>query len=137
LADLAENLPAGLDKKMVFHICGDTGGVKLPDAQQRVADAMEADARKNKANGEVAFFYHLGDVVYYNGLTDDYYPSFTRLTTIILRLFSPFPATMTATLFCRPGRASRASRVCSAGRAIFAPQIAALPWKQATARATR
>jgi acid phosphatase type 7 len=76
LEDLAENLPAGLDKKMVFHICGDTGGVKNPDAQQRVADAMEADARDNRANGEVAFFYHLGDVVYYNGLTSDYYPQF-------------------------------------------------------------
>lgn len=61
---------------MVFHICGDTGGVKNPDAQQRVADAMEADARNNTANGEVAFFYHLGDVVYYNGLTSEYYPQF-------------------------------------------------------------
>src|SRR5262249_49914535 len=75
LEDLAENLPAGLDKKMVVHSCGDTGGVKQPDAQQRVADAMEADAR-NTASGEVAFFYHLGDVVYYNGLTSEYYPQF-------------------------------------------------------------
>jgi acid phosphatase type 7 len=75
LADLAGGLPAGLDKKMVFHICGDTGGVKNPDAQQRVADAMEADAQ-NTANGTVAFFYHLGDVVYYNGLTSEYYPQF-------------------------------------------------------------
>ncbi len=32
LEDLAENLPAGLNKKMVFHICGDTGGVKNPDS---------------------------------------------------------------------------------------------------------
>ncbi len=75
LEDLAGSFPTGLDKKMVFHICGDTGGVKHPDAQQRVADAMEADAR-NTANGEVAFFYHLGDVVYYNGLTSEYYPQF-------------------------------------------------------------
>ena len=52
---------------MVFHICGDTGGVKHPAILQLVADAMEADARKNMANGEVAFFYHLCDVVYYNG----------------------------------------------------------------------
>ncbi len=75
LEDLAGGLPDGLDKKMVFHICGDTGGVKHPDAQQRVADAMEADAR-NTANGAVAFFYHLGDVVYYNGLTNEYYPQY-------------------------------------------------------------
>jgi acid phosphatase type 7 len=75
LEELVGTLPAGLDKKMIFHICGDTGGVKHPDAQQRVADAMEAYAR-NTANGEVAFFYHLGDVVYYNGLTSEYYPQF-------------------------------------------------------------
>ena len=67
LGDLVGHLPDGLDKKMVFHICGDTGGVKHPAILQLVADAIEADARKNTANGEVAFFYHLGDVVYYNG----------------------------------------------------------------------
>jgi acid phosphatase type 7 len=67
LEDLIGKLPDGLDKKMVFHICGDTGGVKHPAILQLVADAIEADARKNTANGEVAFFYHLGDVVYYNG----------------------------------------------------------------------
>jgi hypothetical protein len=41
--------------------------VKHPAILQLVADAMEADASKNTANGEVAFFYHLGDVFYYNG----------------------------------------------------------------------
>jgi len=30
LEDLVSHLPDGLDKKMVFHICGDTGGVKNP-----------------------------------------------------------------------------------------------------------
>jgi len=50
---------------MVFHICGDTGGVKNPGPQQLVASAMEADAMNTTADGEAAFFYHLGDVVYY------------------------------------------------------------------------
>jgi hypothetical protein len=76
LGDLVSHLPDGLDKKMVFHICGDTGGVKHPAAQQLVAAAMENDATNNTADGEAAFFYHLGDVVYYNGETSEYYPQF-------------------------------------------------------------
>jgi hypothetical protein len=61
---ISSHLPDGLDKKMVFHICGDTGGVKNPGPQQLVASAMEADATNTTADGEAAFFYHLGDVVY-------------------------------------------------------------------------
>jgi hypothetical protein len=76
LGDLVSHLPDGLDKKMVFHICGDTGGVKNPAAQQLVASAMETDATNNAADGEAAFFYHLGDVVYYNGETSEYFPQF-------------------------------------------------------------
>ena len=68
------HLPDGLDKKMVFHICGDTGGVQNPAPQQLVASAMEADATNNTADGDAAFFYHLGDTVYYNGETSEYYP---------------------------------------------------------------
>jgi acid phosphatase type 7 len=34
LGDLVSHLPDGLDKKMVFHICGDTSGVKNPAPQQ-------------------------------------------------------------------------------------------------------
>jgi hypothetical protein len=76
LEELVPGLPDGLDQKMVFHICGDTGGVKQPAAQQLVAAAMEADATDNTADGQAAFFYHLGDVVYYNGETSEYYPQF-------------------------------------------------------------
>ena len=76
LEDLVSHLPDGIDKKMVFHICGDTGGVKNPGPQQLVASAMEADAMNTTADGEAAFFYHLGDVVYYNGETSEYYPQF-------------------------------------------------------------
>jgi hypothetical protein len=76
LEDLVSHLPDGLDKKMVFHICGDTGGVKNPGPQQLVASAMEANATDTTADGETAFFYRLGDVVYYNGETSEYYPQF-------------------------------------------------------------
>jgi acid phosphatase type 7 len=55
LEDLVVDLPDGLDKKMVFHISGDTGGVKNPAPQQLVASAMEADATDNTENGKLVF----------------------------------------------------------------------------------
>lgn len=56
------------EKTMAFHCVGDTGGVRDPVPQQLVANALESI----KAN----FFYHLGDVVYYNGQSEEYYPQF-------------------------------------------------------------
>jgi predicted phosphodiesterase len=59
--------------KIVFHATGDTGGIKYPIPQQIVEMAMESDlADKDKP----AFFYHLGDVVYYFGQASEYYPQF-------------------------------------------------------------
>ena len=43
LENLVEHLPPGLDQKMVFHVTGDTGGVRDPAPQQIVASAMEDD----------------------------------------------------------------------------------------------
>src|SRR5262245_17656702 len=74
--DLIRNLPAGLDRKMVYHICGDTGGVRDAAPQQRVVKAMEDDCRSSAPDAQPAFFYHLGDVVYFNGAQDEYYPQF-------------------------------------------------------------
>jgi len=48
----------------VFHAIGDSGGVLVPTYQQYVADAMVADLA---AHPEVAFTYHVGDVVYFFG----------------------------------------------------------------------
>jgi 3',5'-cyclic AMP phosphodiesterase CpdA len=59
-------------KSLVFHAAGDTGGVKAPQSQQIVAMKMSDDV----AAGGPSFFYHLGDVVYYNGETKDYYAQF-------------------------------------------------------------
>lgn len=60
--------------QLVFHCVGDTGGIKSPSPQLAVADAMCADlADKSYATGLPAFFYHLGDVVYYFG-QEQYYP---------------------------------------------------------------
>jgi hypothetical protein len=66
---------AGQLGKIVFHTCGDTGGIKHPDFQQAVAGAMKRDLLL-PADRAPSFFYHLGDVVYYNGQIDDYYDQF-------------------------------------------------------------
>jgi hypothetical protein len=63
--------------KIVFHSVGDTGGVKEPSHQFAVADAMAADiGTETYADGRPAFFYHLGDVVYYFGQERYYYDQF-------------------------------------------------------------
>jgi hypothetical protein len=62
---------------IVFHTVGDTGGIKEPSKQFAVADALAADlAGKTYENGLPAFFYHLGDVVYYLGQERYYYDQF-------------------------------------------------------------
>ena len=61
--------------KIVFHVCGDTGGIKHPDYQNAVAAAMKIDLNRTKGRAP-SFFYHLGDVVYYNGQIGDYYGQF-------------------------------------------------------------
>ena len=63
--------------KIVFHSTGDTGGVKEPSHQFAVADAMAGDiGTETYAAGRPAFFYHLGDVVYYFGQERYYYDQF-------------------------------------------------------------
>jgi hypothetical protein len=60
--------------QLVIHCVGDTGGIERAEPQLAVADAMTADALgKTWANGQPAFFYHLGDVVYFFG-QETYYP---------------------------------------------------------------
>jgi predicted phosphodiesterase len=77
-------------KKLVFHAVGDTGAVNGGNMQDMVADHMAAqfataptvgkpatlapDAKNqpDPATGDPSFFYHLGDVVYFNGEEKDY-----------------------------------------------------------------
>ena len=68
------NASAASAGRIVFHCVGDTGGVKSPDSQRAVAAAMKGDLLD--AAAAPSFFYHLGDVVYYNGQIDDYYDQF-------------------------------------------------------------
>jgi len=57
--------------EIVFHTVGDTGGVHSPQFQFAVADAMAADSGSG-----AAFWYHLGDVVYYFGQEQYYFEQF-------------------------------------------------------------
>jgi hypothetical protein len=61
---------------MVFHAVGDTGGIKGTETQEGLAAQMVKqieDSRTQKQPAEEPlFFYHLGDVVYFNGMSVDY-----------------------------------------------------------------
>jgi hypothetical protein len=63
-------------KTMVFHAVGDTGGIHGTETQDGLAAIMVAQIEesrvKKKSTDEPLFFYHLGDVVYFNGLIRDY-----------------------------------------------------------------
>jgi hypothetical protein len=65
-------------KKIVFHTVGDTGGVRDGATEEtQIAEAMEADFSGDRAE-HPAFFYHLGDVVYYNGEPANYEAQYFR-----------------------------------------------------------
>jgi hypothetical protein len=62
--------------RILMHVAGDTGGVKAPQSQQIVAMAMETQFQFPDVTLRPAFFYHLGDVVYYYGEAKEYYSQF-------------------------------------------------------------
>jgi hypothetical protein len=65
------------NKRLVFHTAGDTGGVNTTTYQQHVESYMELDFNPNDRDGaNPSFFYHLGDVVYYDGEVTNYYWEF-------------------------------------------------------------
>jgi acid phosphatase type 7 len=61
--------------KMVFHVLGDSGGVKDGEYQDYVAQEMLKDVAPG-GNSVPQFCYHVGDVVYFTGMHDDYYDQF-------------------------------------------------------------
>ncbi len=63
------------EKKMVFHVVGDTGGIQDGEFQNNVAAQM-LDHLNSHKGGKPQFCYHVGDVVYYTGMRDDYYAQF-------------------------------------------------------------
>ncbi len=71
-AVIAAEKAGGMD----FHMVGDTGGVKDPNPQLLVARGLEQDAAVGGPYGTPAFFYHLGDVIYFDGQASEYVPQF-------------------------------------------------------------
>jgi hypothetical protein len=66
---------------ITFFVIGDSGGVKDPDPQNNVSNAMQAQPAP-------AFVYHVGDLVYFNGDESDYpsqfYEPYAHLTVPII-----------------------------------------------------
>jgi hypothetical protein len=60
---------------LVFHSVGDTGGIHGDDVEKAISDAMDNQISAATAKNPVpAFYYNLGDVVYFNGQSN-LYPS--------------------------------------------------------------
>ncbi len=62
--------------RLLFHMAGDTGGVKSPESQHLVSMGMESQFEFQDVALRPAFFYHLGDVVYFFGERKEYYSQF-------------------------------------------------------------
>lgn len=65
--------------KMIFHMVGDTGGIKSADVQNRIAGEMAQQyLRTIHEEDQPAFLYHLGDIVYHYGEADEYEHQFLK-----------------------------------------------------------
>lgn len=76
--DLSEHFPdigKAIGKSMTFHVVGDTGGVQDGEFQNNVAAQM-IDHLNSGGGAKPLFCYHVGDVVYFTGMHDDYYAQF-------------------------------------------------------------
>jgi hypothetical protein len=68
-ADIASIKTAGV---MVFHAVGDTGDYRDSGQQDLVAEIMTQDVQNSPDAKQPAFYYHLGDVIYFAGDIDRY-----------------------------------------------------------------
>jgi hypothetical protein len=60
----------------VFHAVGDTGGIHGDNVQLAISEAMDAQISAAEGANVPAFFYNLGDVVYFNGQSNLYTSQF-------------------------------------------------------------
>ena len=77
---LADNFPdigKHIDStgQMVLHVLGDSGGVQDGEFQNNVAEEMIKQVA-TQGPDTPQFCYHVGDVVYFTGMHDDYYQQF-------------------------------------------------------------
>jgi hypothetical protein len=73
---LPQSAIAAYSNYITFQSVGDTGGIKSPEHQFLVADKMTEDFQHPMAASRPAFFFHLGDVVYYFGQDQYFYDQF-------------------------------------------------------------
>jgi Calcineurin-like phosphoesterase len=74
--DPAANQAALQAGKLVFHCVGDTGGIHGTATEEAIAVAMEDQIQAAPADAKAAFFYNLGDVIYFNGQSTLYKSEF-------------------------------------------------------------
>ncbi|GGF07868.1 hypothetical protein GCM10011611_11690 [Aliidongia dinghuensis] len=71
--DIAQSITAA--KQQVFHVVGDTGGIKDAEYQGNVA-ALMVQHLADAGDAKPQFCYHVGDVVYFTGAKSEYYAQF-------------------------------------------------------------
>src|SRR5271155_3301626 len=72
----ADDLAKIANGVLVFHTVGDTGDYRDSGPQDLVAQMMTQDAQSLADDQKPAFYYHLGDVVYFAGDIDKYGANF-------------------------------------------------------------
>ena len=60
--------------KMIFQVAGDTGGLKSPAFQRLIAEQMGKQV--SNSDEKPSFLYHVGDIVYHFGESDQYEKQF-------------------------------------------------------------
>jgi Calcineurin-like phosphoesterase len=89
--------------KLVFHCVGDTGGIHGTATQEAIAKAMEDQFSKVAAGEKPAFFYNLGDVIYFNGQSQNYTAEFYEPYQYYPALIFAIPGNHDGDTHTRPG----------------------------------
>ena len=89
-------------QKLIFHCVGDTGGVHGTATQELIAKAMEDQFPKGGGD-HPAFFYHLGDVIYFNGQSQNYTAQFYEPYQYYPALIFAIPGNHDGDSHARPG----------------------------------
>lgn len=89
--------------KLVFHCVGDTGGIHGTATQEAIAVAMEEQITAAAADAVPAFFYNLGDVIYFNGQSALYKTEFYEPYQFYPKLIFAVPGNHDGDTFVRKG----------------------------------
>lgn len=76
--DLKDVQKPETEKKIVFHMLGDTGGLRSADFQREVVSEMVKQYHGADEGDRPQFLYHLGDIVYNHGEWEEYERQFFK-----------------------------------------------------------